>query len=48
MLPGQFFASVKDGPRNLPFKFGKNQVGNSSDIADIEFVVVVLGGVMSF
>ena len=33
MLPGQMsprqLASVKDGPRNLPLKFGQNQVSNS-------------------
>ena len=28
--------------RNLPLKFGKNWVRNSWDIADIEFVVVVV------
>ena len=36
--------SVHDGPRNLPFKFVQNRVGNSWDIADIEFVVVDGGG----
>ena len=32
---------VRDGPRNLRLKLGQNQVSNSWDIADIEFVVVV-------
>ena len=36
MLPGQMspwqLASVKDGPMNLSFKFGQNQVSNSWDI----------------
>ena len=36
MLPGQIspwqLASVKDGARNLPLKFGKNRVSNSWDI----------------
>ena len=45
-------ASVKNGPRKLPLKFGQNRVSNSWDIADIEFpvvvVVVVGGGVKSF
>ena len=36
--------SVQDGPRNLRLKFCQNQVSNSRDIADIEFVVVVGGG----
>ena len=48
MFPGQMslwhMESVKDGPRNLPLKFGKNQVSNSWDIADIEFVVGGGGG----
>ena len=30
----------KDGPRNLPLKFGQNLVSNSRDITDIEFVWV--------
>ena len=33
MLPGQMsprqLLSVKDGPRNLPLKFGQNRVSNS-------------------
>ena len=28
-------------PRNLPLKFGQNQVSNSSDISNIAFVVVL-------
>ena len=36
MLPGQMsqwqMASVKDGPRNLPLKFGQNRATNSWDI----------------
>ena len=35
-------------PRNLPLKFGENRVSNSWDIDDIEFPVVVGGGVKSF
>ena len=35
MLPGQMslwrLASVKDGPRNIPLKFGQNRVSNSWD-----------------
>ena len=31
-------------PTNLTLKFGLNQVRNSWDIDDIEFVVVVVGG----
>ena len=31
---------VRVGPRNLRLKLGQNQVSNSWDIADIEFVVV--------
>ena len=51
MLPGQMSLcqseSVLDVPRNLPLKFYKNQVSNSLDIADIEFVWVgVVGGVV--
>ena len=42
MLPGQMslwqLESVQDSPRNLSLKFGRNQVSNSWDIADIEFV----------
>ena len=34
-------------PRNLPLKFGQNRVSNSWDIDDIEFPVVVGGGVKS-
>ena len=41
MSPGQL-VSVKDGLRNLPLKFGQNPVINSWDIADIEFVMVVV------
>ena len=41
MLPGQMslwkLVSVRDGPRNLPLKFGQNRVNSSWDIADIEF-----------
>ena len=63
MLPGEMLngqislwqlASVKDGSRNLSLKFGQNQVSNSWDIADIEFVVLLLqmggrvGGVSEF
>ena len=48
MLPGQMspwqLGSVKDGPRNLPLKFGQNQASNSWDIADIEFLMVGGGG----
>ena len=32
-------ASVKDGPWNLPLKFGQNWISNNWDIADIEFPV---------
>ena len=39
--------SVQDGPRNLRLKFCQNWFSNSHDIADIEFVVVVGGGVQS-
>ena len=51
MLPGQILPeqmspwqlkSVQEGPRNLFLKFGQNHVSNSWDIADIEFVVVLL------
>ena len=42
MLPGQMslrqFKYVQDGLRNLPLRFGHNQVSNSRDIADIEFL----------
>ena len=31
-------------PRNLPLKFGQNQVSNSWDIDDVEFPVVGGGG----
>ena len=52
MLPGQMsplqLESVYDGPSNLSLKFGQNRASNSWDIADIEFVVVVGGGVKSF
>ena len=41
MLPWHL-ESVKDGPRSLPLKFGQNRVSISWDIADIEFVVVLL------
>ena len=49
LLPGQMspwqLESVQDGPRILLLKFGQNWVINSWDIADIEFVwVVVVGG----
>ena len=33
-------AFAKDGPSHLPLKFSQNQVSNSWDIADIEFVWV--------
>ena len=33
------FKSVIDVPRKLTLKFGQNQVSNSWDIADIEFVL---------
>ena len=36
--------SVQDGPRNLRLKFCQNWFSNSRDIADIEFVVVVVVG----
>ena len=46
MLPGQMslwqLGSVKDVPRNLPLKFGQNQVGNRWNIVD----VAVVGGVV--
>ena len=46
MLPGQMSMwqseFVQEGPRNLSLKFGQNCVSNSWDIADIEFVVVLL------
>ena len=29
-------------PRNIPIKFGQNQVSNSRDLTDIEFAVVVV------
>ena len=29
-------SSVKDGPRNLPLKFGQNLVNNSWDIPDMD------------
>ena len=52
MLPEQMsswqLTIVKDGPRSLPLKFGQNRVSNSWDIADVEFTVVVGGGVKSF
>ena len=35
---------VKEKYRNLPLKFGQNQMSKSWDIADIEFPVVVGGG----
>ena len=48
MLPGQMspwqLESVLDVPRSLPLKFEQNQVSNSWDIADIEFLWVVVGG----
>ena len=34
ILPGQM-SSVKDGPRNLPLKCGRDRVSNSQDIPDI-------------
>ena len=51
MLPGQIFPgqmsplqlkSVQGCPRNLSLKFGQNLASNSLDIADIEFLVVLL------
>ena len=40
MLPGQIsprqLASIKDGPRNTPLRFGQNRVSNSWDIPDME------------
>ena len=40
MLPGQMslwrLAFVNNGPRNLPLKFGQNQVTNSWDIPDVD------------
>ena len=36
MSPWQLVTSLKDGPRNLHFKFGQNRVGNSWDIPDME------------
>ena len=40
MLPGQMSSwqleSVKDGPKNLPLKFGQNRASNSWDIADMD------------
>ena len=40
MLPGQMshwhLLCVKDGPRNLPLKFGQNRVSNSWDITDMD------------
>ena len=48
MLPGQMspwqLASVKDGPRNLPLKFGQSRVINIWDNVDIEFAVGGGGG----
>ena len=50
MLPGQMLLwqleSVLDFPKNLYLKFHQNRVTNSWDIADDEFVwvVVVVGG----
>ena len=39
MLPGNL-CPVKDCPRNLPMKFGENQMINSRDISLMEFVSV--------
>ena len=40
MLSGQMsprqLASVKDGPRDLPLKFGQNRVSNSGYIPDMD------------
>ena len=51
LVPGQMslwqLEYVKDGPRNLPLKFGQNRVSNSWDIADIEFLWVGWVGVYS-
>ena len=44
MLLGQLspchLECVEEGPRNLPLKFGQNRVSNSSDVVDIECLVV--------
>ena len=52
MLPGQMsllqLESDQEGPRNLSLKFGQNRASNSWDIGDMEFSVVVGGGVKSF
>jgi len=39
---------VKDGPRNLPLKFGQNGVSDSWYIADIKFVWWLGGVVFNF
>ena len=49
MLPGQMslgqFSSVTEEQGKLPLKIlGQNQMSNSQNIADIEFLVVVGGG----
>jgi len=40
MLPGQIsprqLASIKDGPINIPLRFGQNRVSNSWDIPDMD------------
>ena len=47
MLPGQmspwWLESVLDVSKNLALKFGKSRASNSWEIADIEFVCVVVG-----
>ena len=52
MLPGEKspwqLESVLDVPCNLPLKFDQNQVSNSCDIADIEFLWVGGGYAESF
>ena len=46
ILPGNMsqwqLASIKEGPRNLPLKFGQNRVSNSWDIVNIEFSVLMV------
>ena len=46
MMSGQIspwqLASSKEGPSNLPVKFGQNWVSNSWDIVGVEFPVVVV------
>ena len=42
MSAWQLESGLED-PRNLTFKFGQNRASNSWDIAEIEFVWVVVG-----